>query len=281
MSDPEALVTAADIDKAAATSIVAPVGEGTAPPAAETTDVSATSQTEAPQGEAAPAEPPAPPDWFVKEKSKLQRQRREADRRAERLAAELEALKRERAPTQPRSTDLRPESFPNYDAFIEAKVEAKTSEKIEALNRSRAEQDAHRSAQSLQQTFLEKAHEQAEAADIDMEPVLETLAQAPLLSPTVLEHLASSEHAARLAEWLAENPGELDRVSRLGPALAKKSLAKVEASFGAKPKPSVTNAPPPVPKVGGRTVTQKDWRSSDDMDAYGAAWLKEQEARQN
>jgi hypothetical protein len=280
MSDPEALVTIADIDKAAATVTVVP-GEGaqTATTPAETTVAPAATQTEAPTGEQAPAEPPAPPDWFVKEKSKLQRQRRDADRRAERLAAELEAIKRSQVRQQPQAAELRPQDFPNYDAFVEAKIEAKTNEKIEALNRSRSEQEAHSAAKSLQETFFEKATEQAEAADIDLEAVMETLASAPLLSAPVLEHLAKSDHTARLAEWLAENPGELERVSRLGPALAKKSLAKVEASFtDAKPPPNATKAPPPVPPVGGRAVTNVD-PSKLNMDDYAAYWRKRQEAQ--
>ncbi len=281
MNDPEALVTAADLDKAAATDIVA-TGEAakTAPSPAENTVAPAATQTEAPgDGEQAPAEPPAPPDWFVKEKTKLQRQRRDADRRAERLAAELESLKRGQVQPQRQSAELSSKDFPNYDAYVEAKIEAKTDERIAALSRARSEQEAQGAVASLRDAFIEKATEQAEAADIDLDAVMETLGQAPLLSPTVLEHLAKSENTARLAEYLAENPGELDRVSRLGPALAKKSLARMEASFGAKPKPSVTNAPPPVPKVGGRTVTQKDWRQSDDMEAYAAGWRKEREAR--
>jgi hypothetical protein len=282
MSDPEALVTIADLDKAAATDIVA-TGEGaqTAATPAETTVASATTQTEAPTGEEAPAEQSKaePPDWFVREKSKLQRQRRDADRRAERLAAELEALKRVQVQPQRQSAELRPQDFPNYDAYVEAKIEAKTDEKIGALARSRSEQEAQGAVHNLREAFLEKATEQAEAADIDLEAVMETLGQAPLLSPTVLEHLAKSEQPARLAEWLAENPGELDRVSRLGPALAKKSLAKVEASFtDAKPKPNATKAPPPVPPVGGRAVTNVD-PSKLNMDDYAAYWRKRQEAQ--
>jgi hypothetical protein len=284
MNDPEALVTIADIDNAAATVNVVP---GEAAPAAvtpaETTAGSAPAPTEAPQGDQAPAEPPAtaePPDWFVREKSKLQRQRRDADRRAERLAAELEALKRTPVQPQKQSTDIRAQDYPNYDAYVEAKIEAKTEEKIGALTRSHSEQESQRAAQSRQAAFLEKAQEQAEAAGIDLEEVVETLAQPHIpFTAMVMNLITESEHTARLAEYLAEHPEELARVSQLGPALAKKSLAKVEASFGAKPKPNATNAPPPPPRVGGRTVTQQSWRESDDMEAYAAGWRKEREAR--
>jgi hypothetical protein len=282
MSDPEKLITVADIDNAAATDIVAAdKGATTAAPAAETTADTASAPTEAPNGGEAPANqtPAEEPEWFKQRIKQITRQRRESERRADRLAAELESIKRTQAPRQPQSAELRPQDFPNYDAYVEAKIEAKTDEKIGALARSRSEQEAQGAVHNLREAFLEKATEQAEAADIDLEAVMETLGQAPLLSPTVLEHLAKSEQPARLAEWLAENPGELDRVSRLGPALAKKSLAKVEASFtDAKPKPNATKAPPPVPPVGGRAVTNVD-PSKLNMDDYAAYWRKRQEAQ--
>ncbi len=275
-----------DIDNSAATDTVVPAtGAPEAPAAAETTVAPATTQTEAPQGEPAPAEPkaaPEPPDWFVKEKSKLQRQRRDADRRAERLAAELAELRRSQVQPQRQSTELRPQDFPNYDAYVEAKIEAKTEEKIGAVRQSFSNQDANRTRQSQQEAFLEKAHEQAEATGIDMDAVLETLARPESFTVAVMNLITENEHTARLAEFFAENPSELDRVSRLGPALARKAVEKVAASFGAsKSAPSVTNAPPPPPKVGGRTVTQKDWRQSDDMDTYAAGWKKDREARES
>lgn len=279
MNDPEAPITVADIDKASTpSSVPATTGDGTAtPPAAETPAGTAPAPTETPNGEA-PANPAGEePEWFKQRIKQITRQRRESERRADKLAAELETLKRGNAPQQPKSAELRQQDFPNYDAYVEAKIEAKTEEKIGAFHRSRSEQEAHGAVQNLREAFLEKATEQAEAADIDLDAVMETLAQAPLFSPTVLEHLAKSDHTARLAEYLAENPGELDRVSRLGPALAAKSLAKVEASFvGANPKPNATKAPPPVPPVGGRAVTQVD-PSKMNMEDYAAYWAKRRE----
>src|SRR5262245_5557999 len=147
-----------ELDNSPATDSVAPTGAAPepTPPAAETTAAPAAAPTEAPQGEQAPAnpegkQPPAEePEWFKQRIKQITRQRRESERRADRLAAELESIKRAQVPRQPQSAELRPQDFTNYDAFVEAKIEAKTNEKIEALNRSRAEQDAHRSAQSLQ-----------------------------------------------------------------------------------------------------------------------------------
>lgn len=282
MSDPEKLITVADIDNAAATVNVAS-GEAanTAATPAETTAGSAPAQTEAPTGEQAPAEQSKaePPDWFVREKSKLQRQRRDADRRAERLAAELEAIKRSQTPSQPRSTEIRPQDFPNYDAYVEAKIEAKTEEKIGAYQASLGARQAQSAVQDLQGSFLERMQEQAEEAGIEPDEVLETLARPSLpFTADVMALVTQSKHTARLAAYLAENPGELRTLSDLGPALAKKFVAKVEATFVAKPKLNATNAPPPVPPVGGRAVTNVD-PSKLNMDDYAAYWRKRQEAQ--
>ncbi len=258
------------------------VPEAPTPPAALPAD-SATAPTEAPNGEAQanPTDPPQgeEPEWFKQRIKQVTRQRRESERRADRLAAEIEALKRAPQQQQPKSTELRSESFPNYDAFIDTKTRLAVREELEAADSKRSQTEAQRAAASRIETFKTKAAEQAEAADIDLDAVIETLESAPFLSPTVLDRLAETKHSAQLAEYLAESPSELERISRLGPALAKKALDKVEAGLAAPPKPNATNAPPPPPKVGGRSVNQIDWRKTDNMDDYGSNWQKDRLAR--
>ncbi len=257
----------------------AQVPEAPTPPAAPPAD-SAPAPTEAPNGEAQ-AEPEAEktPAWFVKETSKLRRQRAESERRADRLAAEIEALKKAPQQQQPKSNELRPEDFPNYDAFIGAKIAAGVREGIGAAEQHRSQTEVEKAVLRQREVFIEKASAQAEEAGIDLEDVMDTLRRQPLVSEDVVQYLAGSEEAARLAEYLAEHPDELRRISQLGPALAKKSLAKAEASIGAKAKPNATNAPPPPPKVGGRSVNQTDWRKTENMEDYGSNWQKDREAR--
>jgi hypothetical protein len=280
MNDPEK-----SVDTSAATVNVAPdTGAAEAAPAAATTAEPASAPTEAPNGGEAPAnQPPAEePEWFKQRIKQITRQRRESERRADRLAAELESIKRTQVPPQPKSAELRAQDFPSYDAFVAAvaKQSAKEAagEVIEANNRSRSDQEVNRAVQGLQGTFLEKMHEQAEGAGIEPDEVLETLAQdhLPFTAP-VMALVTESEHTARLAAYLAENPDELRKLSQLGPALAKKFVAKVEASFSTPaPKPNATNAPPPVPPVGGRAVTTVD-PSKLNMEDYAKYWEKRQE----
>lgn len=270
-----------ELDNATATVTVASDPGTTPAPAAPPADP-APAPTETPNGEvpANPTDKPPSeePEWFKQRIKQITRQRREEERRADRLAAENEILRRTQ-PAPPKSTDLRPQDFPNYDAFVEAKIEAKTDEKIGALTRSSSEQAGLQALAKLNETFMEKATKQAEAAGIDLDDVLETLGQPKVpFTRQVMQLVAESDHTARLAEYLAENPAELDRVSKLGPALAKKALAKVEATFGAAPKSNATKAPPPVPAVGGRAVTQID-PSKLSMDDYAKYWAKRNEAK--
>jgi hypothetical protein len=65
----------------------------------------------------------------------------------------------------------------------------------------------------------------------------------------------------------------------MGPALAKKELARVEAGFkSAAPKPPTTKAPPPGPTVGGRGVTQKSVADMD-MKEFATLFNAQEEAR--
>lgn len=229
-------------------------GEEAAPPAADTGESSADTQ----EGQK--------PDAAIQKRiNRLTRQRGEAERRADRLAADVEEMRKQLDRlSQTRSADIDPKDFPNYEAFIAAKAKqeatAAARAEIEARDRTRSEQDTTRTLQGLHDAFMEKAAEQAEEAGIDMDGVLETLRAQPNLSPLVLERLAESDHSARLAEYLAENPQELQRVSMLGPTLATRALDKIEAGFRSKSGSArtSTNAPAPPKTVGGRAVMDPD-----------------------
>ena len=287
------VATIADIDKGAATVTVVPTtnvpAEGT-PPAADSAQVApVATPTEAQDGAAPGTEQPKPaegdePEWFKKRLKDISRQRRNEERRADKLAAELETLKRTAQPApQPKAPEPRQQDYQDYAAFTRAQAEHAAREtvraEIEAANQASAERQVKQVQQRSVETFMEKAAAQAEEAGIDLDDVMETLRIQPLLSPTVVEHLAESANAARLAEHLALNPNDLHRISMMGPALAKRELAKVEAGFKpAASKPPVTKAPPPGPTVGGRGVTQKQVADMD-MDEFAQVFHAQEEAR--
>jgi hypothetical protein len=285
------VATIEDIDKGAATVNVAPVpAEGTTtPPAADAAQVAPVAAPTEPQDKGDPGtEQPKPaegdePEWFKKRLKDISRQRRNEERRADRLAAELEQVRKHIQPAQPKAQELRSQDYPNYDAFIKAQAEQAAREtvraEIEAATKASAEHGAAQVAQRAKQTFLEKAQAQAEEADIDLDAVMETLSLQPVLSQTVVEHLADSESPARLAEYLALNPGKLHDVSMMGPALAKKELARMEAGFKpAAAKPPTTKAPPVPPTVGGRGITQKS-EADMDMKEFAKSFFAKEEER--
>ncbi len=288
MSD-DAAITIADLDKSGATTTVAPTTAPAEAPASQPAEsapaASETAQTE-PKGEGEPENQAKPegeePEWFKKRLKEFSRQRRSAERTAERLAAENEDLRRQvqsRQSQQPKAADLKPEQFSDFAAFTKAQTVAAVREELETANQATAERDSHAALQRSIKSFADKASAQAEEADVDFDAVMETLSAQPLLSPTVVSYLEGSEVPAKLAEHLALNPTDLHRVSMMGPALARKELAKMEA--GLKPaaaKPPVTKAPPVPPRVGGRGVTQKSVEDMD-MDEFALHFQNQQEAR--
>lgn len=290
MTIEDGVATIEDIDKSAATNTVAPdAPAGGSPPAAESAPAESVTAPTEPQGSGEPDEPKAAPqdgepEWFKKRLSEISRQRRNEERRADRLAAELESLRKQVQPApQPKAPEPRQQDYADYAAFTRAQAEHAAREtvraEIEAATKAGAEQAEARESQRLTETFLAKAQAQAEEAAVDLDAVMETLSAQPLLSRTVVEHLANSESAAKMAEFLALNPGELQRVSMMGPTLARKELAKLEA--GLKPaaaKPPATKAPPPGPTVGGRGVTSKPVDKMD-MEEFATHFMAEQEAR--
>lgn len=155
-------------------------------------------------------------------------------------------------------------------------------EVVSEVRQAEAQGSAETAAQQARTAFENEAKAQAKAAGIDFEDAWETLLELPKedVSLAFASYLyQAAENKAALVDHFAKNPDEVARISSLHPAAAFKELAKADLQMGSKPKPNATNAPPPPPRVGGRTVTQQDWRQSDDMDTYGAHWKKEREAR--
>ncbi len=253
-------------------------------PAANAPDASVASQTEAQNG-ADPGPPAEDPPWLAKRLKDFSRQRTTAERRAMRLEREVAELrtKLEQQP-QPKSADLRPSDFPNYDAFVEAKIDQrvaeKTNEAVRATVGTSADRDAATAAQTTYNAFMSNAEEEAEAAGVDLDAVFDTLRRQPNFPQQIFDLVAEADHPARLAEYLAENPGELDRVSRLGPAMAERALAKMQASFPKlKSKPNATDVPEPPPKMGGRGASVVDPEKIEDMAQYKAYWEARRERK--
>lgn len=95
------------------------------------------------------------------------------------------------------------------------------------------------------------------------------------INRVIRDFLSETDKPAELAQWMADNPAEVRRISRLSESVAVKALERREASLSAKPAPRTTKAPPPVPTVGGRSTASFDPQTAD-MDEYKAYWDKRQ-----
>jgi hypothetical protein len=108
----------------------------------------------------------------------------------------------------------------------------------------------------------------------DFDEVLEALHELPVLSRTTIDYLGEADHPAQLAQWLTDNPKEAARIASLDPAVAVRALEKVDAKLKPAPK-KTTQAPPPVPTVGGRSSPNFDPEKAS-MDEYAAHWKARQ-----
>ncbi len=270
------------------TGTVAPSDQGGAPPVAAETPAESAPAPEATDGLAPPAdgeEPAKTPASVQKSINRLTRQRAEAERRALRAEAQLEVMQSSRTQPQPApqpSAGLKQSDFASYDDFIraQARQEARDAvkEELTASQRQSAEQRATETQNQRMDAFVKEATKQGAAAGIDFEDAWDTLTTAPRVSPAVAEFLFEAEHKAMIADHLARNPDELARLSDLPPISAVRELARLEVRLSAKPVPRTTNAPPPGPTVGGRSVAALNPEKMS-MDEYRVYWNNRKQAK--
>jgi hypothetical protein len=128
---------------------------------------------------------------------------------------------------------------------------------------TRAEQrfqqrDQQYSQQQLASQFQVK--EQAYAAQHPgyMERVAELSSSIPLPGELLMA-ISQSDYGPAIADHLAQNLDVADRLTRMNPVAAAVEIGRIEARISA-PKPSkpVTQAPAPVPTLGGSSAVGKD-----------------------
>lgn len=234
-------------------------------------------------GEQPPADgqPPKPRDRSAEKRiSKLTQKYEAAQREIGRMQGLLEA----KAP-QPSGPDptARPEAsqFTKYEDYIEALTDWKTEQKLTQRETSTRERASRGEAIQAEAQRSKAVLDKLAAAGKDIEgfdEVIETITSDDFrVSRTMRDYLGEAEHAAPLAQWLAENPKEAARIADMDPAVAVRALEKAEARLGAKAPPRTTNAPPPVPTVGGRSTANFDPNKAS-MDDYAVYWKQRQKA---
>lgn len=125
----------------------------------------------------------------------------------------------------------------------------------------------------VSQTLIERIEDAGDEIE-GFDKVMETITKPDFpINRVIRDFLSETDKPAEFAKWMADNPAEVRRISRLTDPVAVKALERREASLSAKPAPRTTKAPPPVPTVGGRSTASFDPQTAD-MDEYKAYWDK-------
>jgi hypothetical protein len=92
------------------------------------------------------------------------------------------------------------------------------------------------------------------------------------------DYLATSDRPAEVAKYLAEHPKEAQQICALGERAADRAMERIEAKLAKAPPKKTTQAPPPVPTVGGRSTAEFDPEKAS-MEDYAAYWKERQAKR--
>lgn len=201
------------------------------------------------------------------------RQRLAAERRAEELQREIEALRK--SGTGPRTaTDVDPDE-PKQDDFktVGEYTRALTKYEVAKAAKNAGEATKKQSEQEKQQsqaaeraeTFVKRQSEFMKTTP-DFE---EVVGDADFDFPNVgMQYMVESEYGPQLAYHFAKNPKDADRLRTLSPGRVLAELGKLEAKFEKQPEPakpavaatpSVSRAPAPITPIEGKsTVVETD-----------------------
>lgn len=259
-----------------------PAAEETAAPIVEAAETDTTEQT----GEdttAAPAEgeAPAKPKQTAAERiAEVTAARREAERERDAIARERDFYRDQATPktpapvAQPKAEDGEPDPADYHYGDTDAGF-IRDSATYHATKAARAEfqrENQQRQAQSAAQDFERRvttAYPDGEPAGVK---TLRQIASTTGLPEAIGVVITNSEAGPQLANHLGANPVELDRITRLPPAMQAYEMAKIEARISA-PKPkTISSAPDPAPQVRGASGQFKVAPDTEDFAAFDKAY---------
>lgn len=233
-----------------------------------TSDTAESAQTSAPEAvnpesapaagtQAKPGEPAAETQGQTPEgtedESKRQQNRVSAKERIQQLSAaknqalaENAALRREverlRQPLQEPGPNASQDEIDRFN--VKAAVREQRAEEVQQAADRAAEQAWH----TMRATFEAKA----EAAADRMPGLVDKFLALPVVSNEVAAFVSDSEKGAEVAYFLAQNPNEAARISRMPPYHQGIELTRIESRLQAAPQVrKVSQAPPPPPSMPG------------------------------
>lgn len=219
--------------------------------------------------------------------SRRQRQLNRLRERAIAAETELKLLREERAKVQqqpqeaPGGDEPKREKYGSYEEFIEARATWRAEQAAEAkarkiLEDSRKSSEDERAKQSHDKA-LREWNSRIETARDEIEDFDEvTSSSESVLTRAMSDAIVESPQGARIAYYLAKNPAEAERISKLSGSRQAAEIVRLEEKVS-QPAKQPSKAPSPINPVGtkGAEVTKDP---SSMSDAEYDAWRKKRRA---
>lgn len=230
---------------------------------------------------------PTPPQETAEEAEKRKQSRAQARafaslrRNNEQLQRQLgrleERLSTVAAPSQEKSGPPKQTDFNNFDDWLAARDEwllGQATERFSKAAGTKSQPEADPAEKGTR--FWKDAARQAKELGIkDFDDAMDAIQSGEVPTSPAMSHyvVEDAENKAALVAWLAENPDEAERISRLDAVRAGAALAKVDARLGRKPR-QVSAAPAPAPDLrgGGTASPSLERMSHEDLTKLVGKW---------
>lgn len=168
---------------------------------------------------------------------------------------------RESQPQQQKAPEPKPveaaptrEQFGSYEEFLEAKAvhaasKAAKDETAKAL-REKTERETQQKADAERSAQLKSWNEKVDSARGEYDDFEDVTANSDVVcTPAMSQAIVESEHGGRLAYFLAKNPEEAARISKLSPTKQIAAIVSLEEKV-TRPAKAPSKAPPPINPAG-------------------------------
>ena len=198
------------------------------------------------------------PEGVKKRIDKVTRQKYEAIAEANRLRAELEQLRAQFAPKQ-EVPDI--SQFDTMDDYVEALVEYKYQNNMLSQQEKYAERARE---QRVAREWTDKV-EKVRAVAPDFDEAFANVAEITFAQST-LDAVAGHEKGAEIAYLLGKDPVKAYQIASLPPIQQLMAIGEIAAKTNLTRPKTVTNAPPPVKPISGKSsivdpnsLSTKEW----------------------
>jgi gas vesicle protein len=200
------------------------------------------------------------PKWAKDRFAELTAKIYEKDRRIQELEEGRSTVVGER-PIPPVEAD-----FADSQEFREARM--KYEDSLETWNYQqrefkRSQQIREESAAEAISTFTKNAERMRKKY-----PDFDDVINEPVFTPVMQHEIRGSEFGPEIGYYLAKNPDEAFRLSKLSPTALAKEVGKYEVQFSAATKRIISGAPRPILPLKGDDIVKKDPSKMNDDEWY-------------